>query len=155
MKNRHKGDTVPGILTVLVGIFFFIQTMITPNLSFGSTTSDGVPGAGFFPYLLSGALIIAGLALTVRGIKQKGKIQYLELSDEIKKNLKVLLLTFIGLVVFLAFWRLTNLFFAAVFLFCIYLNIIFERTKKFTAVYAVVFTAFIYIVFSVAFSIQF
>ena len=155
MKNRWKGDTVPGILVILMGVFFLIMTMITPNLSFGSTTSDGVPGAGFFPYIFSVLLTIMGVALLIRGLRQNGTVQYLHLDAERKRNLKSLLLAVAGLIVFLIFWQITDLFFVGVFLFSIYLNLVFQRTKKFTLIYAVVFSAFIYVVFSLAFSIQF
>lgn len=155
MKDRLKGDVVPGILVILTGVFFLIATMVTPNLAFGSTTSDGVPGAGFFPYIFSVVLIVFGIALFVRGLRQNGSVQYMKLDDELRMNLKILLYTMIGLIVFLAFWQLSGLFFVGVLLFCVYLNVIFQRTRKFTAIYAVVFSAFIYVVFSLAFSIQF
>lgn len=155
MKDKLKGDVIPGLLVILMGIFFLITTKFTPNLAFGSTTSDGVPGAGFFPYIFSVILIIFGIALLLRGLKQNGSVQYMKLDDELRINLKMLFYTVIGLIVFLAFWQLTTLFFVGVFLFCIYLNIIFQRTRKFTAIYAVGFTLFVYLVFSVAFSIQF
>lgn len=155
MHKKFKGDTVPGIITILFGVFFFIMTIIAPNVSFGSTTSDGVPGAGFFPYLLSGIIIIFGTMLTVRGLKKNGELQFLKLDEEIKKNLRVLLLTLIGLIVFLTFWHITNLFYVGVLLFCVYLNKVFGRDWKFTIIYTVVFTLFIYLVFAKAFSIQF
>lgn len=155
MKDKLKGDVIPGLLVVLTGVFFLITTMVTPNLAFGSTTSDGVPGAGFFPYIFSVVLIILGAALFMRGLRQNGAVQYMKLDDELRQNLKLLLKTTVGLIAFLAFWQLTTLFFVGVLLFCLYLNIIFQRTRKFTAIYAIGFTLFVYLVFSVAFSIQF
>lgn len=151
----HKGDTIPGLLVCAFGLTFLISTIMTPNLTIQSTTSDGVPGAGFFPYLLSTVVTLLGAALTVRGIRQKGSVQYIKLDPEILKNLKVLALTVLGLVVFLAFWQLTHLFIVGVLLFCLYLNKLFERSWKFNAVYTVIFTVFIYAVFTLGFSIQF
>ncbi len=155
MHKKFKGDTVPGIITILFGVFFFIMTIFTPNVLFGSTTSDGVPGAGFFPYLLSGIIIIFGTMLTVRGFKKNGELQFLKVDEEIKKNLRVLFLTVVGLIVFLIFWHITNLFYIGVLLLCVYLNKVFSRDWKFTMIYTVVFTLFIYSVFAIAFSIQF
>lgn len=151
----HKGDTIPGLLVCAFGLAFLIATLLTPNLTIQSTTSDGVPGAGFFPYLLGSAVTLLGAALFVRGLRQKGTVQYIKLDPEIQKNLKILLLTVVGLVVFLAFWQLTHLFTVGVLLFCLYLNRLFERPWKFNAIYSVVFTVFIYAVFTLGFSIQF
>ena len=128
MKNKLKGDVVPGILVTLMGVFFLVMTRITPNLSFGSTTSDGVPGAGFFPYIFSVILSVLGIVLLARGIKQNGTVQYIKIDDELRLNLKILSFTMLGLLVFLAFWQLTGLFFVGVFLFCIYFFIL-SKTK--------------------------
>ncbi len=155
MRRLLKGDVIPGILTVLFGVFFYITTIVTPNLDFGAQTSDGVPGAGFFPYLLSGTICILGIFLIIRGIKQKGTIQYFVLDEELKKNLRILLLTFLGIIGFLILWKVTGLFLLGVFLFSFYLNKVFGRSWKYALLYALVLSLFIYLVFFKAFSIQF
>ena len=158
--KKLKADSIAGLLCMAFGIFFLIMTATNPQLSFIATTSDGVPGAGFFPYILSVLIIIMGAALVVRGIRQEGK-QYVEWTPENKKNLRVMFLTVAGIIVFLAAWKITapyfgnTTFMVCVFLFEIYLNKLFERTWKFALIYAVVFTAFIYLVFNVGFSILF
>lgn len=158
--KKLKADAIAGLLCMAFGIFFFIMTAINPQLSFIATTSDGVPGGGFFPYILSVLIIIMGAALVVRGVRQGDK-QYVQWTLENKKNLKVMLLTVAGLIVFLAAWKITapyfgnTAFMVCVFLFEIYLNKLFERTWKFALIYAVVFTAFIYLVFNMGFSILF
>ena len=155
MQKKLKGDTVPGMITILIGIFFLVKTLATDNLSFVATTSDGVPGAGFFPCLLSGALIFSGIILMIRGLRQNGEKQYVALDAEMRGNIKILLLTVAGLAVFLAFWYLTDLFIVGVLLFAVFLNKLYERKWKYTIIYAVIFTVFIYLVFMAAFSIGF
>ncbi|BDF35227.1 hypothetical protein CE91St62_32890 [Lachnospiraceae bacterium] len=155
MQKKLKGDTVPGMITIFIGIFFLVKTLATDTLSFVATTSDGVPGAGFFPCILSGALICSGIILMIRGLRQNGEKQYVALDAEMRGNIKILLLTVAGLAVFLAFWYLTDLFIVGVLLFAVFLNKLYERKWKYTIMYAVVFTVFIYLVFMVAFSIGF
>lgn len=155
MQKKLKGDTVPGMITIFIGIFFLVKTLTTDTLSFVATTSDGVPGAGFFPCILSGALICSGIILMIRGLRQNGEKQYVALDAEMRGNIKILLLTVAGLAVFLAFWYLTDLFIVGVLLFAVFLNKLYERKWKYTIMYAVVFTVFIYLVFMVAFSIGF
>lgn len=155
MQKKLKGDTLPGLATIMFGIFFLVKTLTTDTLSFAATTSDGVPGAGFFPCILSGALIFSGIILMIRGLRQNGEKQYVTLDAEMKGNLKILALTVAGLIIFLAFWYLTNLFIVGVMLFAVYLNKLYGRNWKFSVIYAVIFTSFIYLVFMVAFSIGF
>ena len=157
--KKLKADSIAGLFCMAFGLFFLINTITNPQMSFIATTSDGVPGGGFFPYILSVLIIILGGALVVRGTKTEGP--KIEMNEEKRKNLRVMLLTVAGLIVFLAVWNFTadyfgnTAFLACVFLFEIYLNKLFERTWKFALIYAVIFTAFIYLVFNMGFSIQF
>jgi len=150
-----KGDTIPGIISVLFGAMFVLATTINPQLTFEGKTSDGVPGAGFFPYLLGGLIIIFGIALVVRGIKQNGTVQFVVLDEEGKKNVRTLIFSIIGLIVFLVVWKFTGWFIPLVFVLSLYFNKLFERTIKFNLIYSVVVTIFIYLVFVMGFSIQF
>lgn len=158
--KKLKADAVAGLLCVAFGLFFLIMTATNPQLSFIATTSDGVPGGGFFPYILSILIVILGAALVIRGLRQEEK-KYVEWTPENRKNLKIMLLTVAGLIVFLAAWKITapyfenTAFMVCVFLFEIYLNKLFERTWKFALIYAVIFTLFIYLVFNMGFSILF
>lgn len=151
----RKGDTIPGALVSVLGIIFLVVTLMDSKMTIAPVTSDGVPGAGFFPFLMSVILIVFGTVLLINGIRQKEKVQYINLTAETKRNLKKLLLVLAGLIVFLIIWQLTNLFFPWVFILSIYLNKVFERNLKFTIIYSVSLTAVVYLVFTVAFSIQF
>lgn len=158
--KKISADTIAGLLCMAFGAFFLIMTATNPQLSFGTQTSDGVPGGGFFPYILSVLIIIMGGALTVRGIKNSD-VKYVNMTPEMRKNLRIMLLTVAGLVVFLAAWKIAapyfgnTAFMVCVFLFELYLNKLFERSWKFALIYALVFTAFIYLVFCMGFSILF
>ena len=48
----HKGDTIPGIITALFGFSVAIYTLMEDTMRVNAQSSDGVPGAGFFPVLL-------------------------------------------------------------------------------------------------------
>lgn len=158
--KKFNADALAGIIVAAVGAFFFIMTLTNPQMSFVSTTSDGVPGGGFFPYILSAILFILGVALTGRSLMNE-PVKYVEMNEENRKNLKVMLLTIAGFVVFLIAWKVTAPYFGnpafivCVFLLELFLNRLFERTWKYTVIYSTVFTLFIYLVFNVGFSILF
>lgn len=150
-----KGDTIPGALIAVFGFAVTIYTLMEDTMRYSSQSSDGVPGAGFFPVLLGLAVGILGLALMIRGILKRGQVQYFNIDPEIKKNLKRLLLAAAGIVVFFVLWQTTRQFIPFMALLCLYLNLIFGRTWKFNLIYTVVFTLFIYAAFVKGFSIQF
>jgi len=146
---------VPGLLCCLFGLIFVVATAINPLLLFGSTTSDKVPGAGFFPYLMGSVCILLGLVLAVRGMVQNDAGQ----SDETKaaggSNRRKLVLCILAIATFFAIWTFTDQFLIGSFLLCVYLNRLFERSWKFNLIYSVLFCAFVYLVFTLGFSIQF
>ena len=151
----HKGDTIPGALVSVLGLIFLTVTLMDPRMTIAPVTSDGVPGAGFFPFLMSVILIVFGVVLLFIGIRKKEKVAYINLTAETKQNLKKLLFVVAGIIIFLVLWQLTNLFLPWVLVLSIYLNKVFERNLKFTIIYSVSLTAVVYLVFTVAFSIQF
>lgn len=151
----HKGDTIPGLITALFGFSVAIYTLLEDTMRVNAQSSDGVPGAGFFPVLLGFAVGILGTVLMIRGLMQKGTVQYFKLDDEVKHNLKILALAVIGVVVFFVVWQTTKQFIFCVPVFCFYLNFIFKRSLKYNIVYTVVFTAFLYLAFVVGFKVQF
>lgn len=160
MKKKFGADTVAGIVTILVGLFFLIMTAIDPKMTFG-IGSDFAPGPGFYPYILSIMIVIFGIALVSRGMKIAGTKQYFDMNDERRSNIKMMVQLVAGLVVFLALWKLLApnfgdiIFYIGVFLFEIYMNKIFERSWKYAFIYAAVFTVFVYLVFCLGFKISF
>lgn len=152
----HKGDTLPGIITTVFGFGVAAYTLIENTMRFRAQTSDGVPGAGFFPIILGFILGMLGVFLTIRGIRAKGKVQFFKIeNEEVRKNVKMLLLTIAGIIAFFALWRITHIFIVWALALVVYLNFIFERKWKFNIIYSVVFIAFLYVTFVLGFSIQF
>lgn len=151
----HRGDTIPGLLIALFGFAVLIYTLMDETMLIQAQSSDGVPGAGFFPALLGGVVGILGIALMVRGLMQKGTVQYFKLDPEVKGNLRTLILAAIGIVVFFVVWQLTKQFIFCVPVLCFFLNLIFGRDLKFNILYTVIFTAFLYAAFVVGFKVQF
>ncbi len=151
----HKGDTIPGLLIALFGFAVTAYTLMDDTMLVQAQSSDGVPGAGFFPVLLGSVVGILGVVLMARGLTQKGSVQYFKLDAEISKNLKTLILAAIGIVVFFVVWQLTKQFIFCVPVLCFFLNWIFGRDLKFNIIYTVVFTVFLYAAFVVGFKVQF
>ena len=151
----HKGDTIPGLITAIFGYSVAIYTLLEDTMRVNAQSSDGVPGAGFFPVLLGFAVGILGTILFVRGILQKGSVQYFQVDPEIKFNLNRLSLTAVSIVIFFILWQTTKRFIVCVPSLCCARNAVFGRKLKYNIMYTVVFTAFIYLAFVVGFSIQF
>ena len=151
----HKGDTIPGLLTAIFGFAVALYTLSEDTMKFRAQSSDGVPGAGFFPVLLGFVVGILGVALMIRGLSQRGSVQYFKLDEELKKNLKILVLAVIGILVFFVLWQTTKQFILCVPVLCFYLNVLFGRSLKYNIIYTVVFTVFLYAAFVVGFKVQF
>lgn len=151
----HKGDTIPGLLTAVFGFAVALYTLSEDTMKFRAQSSDGVPGAGFFPVLLGFAVGILGVALMVRGLTQKGSVQYFKLDEELKKNLKTMCLVVVGMVVFFVLWQTTKQFILCVPVLCFFLNFLFGRNLKYNLIYTVVFTVFLYGAFVLGFHVQF
>ena len=100
-------------------------------------------------------MILFGAALSIRGLRQHGLVDYFKMDEEIRGNAKIALLVLSGLIVFMILWKLTNLFIPLVFVFAVYLNLLFKRSWIFTIIFSVVLTAFIYYLFVRGFSVTF
>ena len=137
----HKGDTIPGLITAVFGYSVAIYVLLEDTMRWNAQSSDGVPGAGFFPVLLGFAVGILGTILFIRGLLQKGSVQYFQAA--------------LSMIVFFILWRTTHQFIVCVALVCFGLNAVFGRKLKYNIIYTVVFTAFIYAAFVVGFSVQF
>ena len=64
----HKGDTIPGLITAVFGYSVAIYVLLEDTMRWNAQSSDGVPGAGFFPVLLGFAVGILGLAVVHEAI---------------------------------------------------------------------------------------
>ena len=156
MKKILKGDTIPGLVSILFGVFLLIVTLTGENMAILIAKKRGnVPGPGFFPFLCGALCIVFGAVLTLRGLRQNGAKDYFNMNEEMRGNVKIALLVTLGLVCFLILWKLTRLFIPLVFVYAIYLNLLFKRDIKFTIIFSVIITAFIYLLFVRGFSVTF
>ena len=149
--ERLKGDTVPGLICIEVGLAFLLPSI---NLGIIATTKDGVPGAGFFPAILSSGVILGGIGLFFNGFMAKGSFEYFHLDEEQKKNIRPFFITIISMLVFMLLWKFVD-FFVAMALFCLFLNRIYKRSWKFNILFTVGLVVGIYIAFTVLLKIQF
>ncbi|MGH3348952.1 MAG: tripartite tricarboxylate transporter TctB family protein [Nocardioides sp.] len=60
----READAVLGVIVAAIGVLVLVQSL---QLRF---YSEGVPGPGFFPALLSAALIVLGVACTVTRLRR-------------------------------------------------------------------------------------
>ena len=156
-----KGDFIPGVVTTLFGGTALTLTLTGKNMQIAPSRLTGnAPGPGFFPVICSSLLIIFGIMLIIRGLRQKGTVNYFVITDEIRGNIKVALAVFFGLVVMLIAWKLLSpvfdyAFITCAFLFAIYLNVLFKRSPLFTVLFSLGLTALIYFMFMEGFSVTF
>ncbi len=146
-----KGDTIPGILSVAFGFLFLI-----PSIGFGvtSATSDGVPGPGFFPMIISVCLIALGLMLLIKGIRDKGTFKVFVLDEDTRENLKPFFLTIAAILGFLIAIKFV-LFVLAAFALLVGMNWIYKRSWKFNLIFSSVFVGLVYVIFTILLKVQF
>ena len=156
MKKNLKGDLIPGIVATLFGVIVLLLTLTGSDMAILVAKKRGsIPGPGFFPCICAVLTIVFGIALSLRGLRQNGTVNFFEMTDEMRSNVKIAALVLLGLVCFLVLWKLTNLFIPLVFVYAVYLNILFKRNWVFTAAFSVIITAFIYLLFVRGFSVMF
>jgi len=146
-----KGDTIPGLLSIGFGTLFFVPSL---GMGFTASTSDGVPGPGFFPIIVSSFLIILGFILLVKGIKDKGKFKFFVMDEDTKENLRPFFLTIAAIVVFLAALKLIPFTLASLAL-LVFLNWVYKRSWKFNLIFSPVFVGLVYLIFTVLLKVQF
>ena len=149
------GDTIPGIVTVLVGGASLAYVSTQPRMTVLTDSSGGSLGPGFFPVACSVILVILGIALIVRGIRQGGKVRYFEMTPEKKANLRTVALVTGMCILFLVAWKLTRKFLVCLFVYSIVINKLLKRSWVFTIIFSVVLTAFVYCLFDLGFSVTF
>ena len=117
-----KGDTIPGLVSAAFGGIVLALTLTGKNMQIAPSMMTGnAPGPGFFPVICASLLLIFGILLFIRGLRQKGTVNYFVLNDEIRGNIKVALAVFIGLVVMLIAWKLLSPVFDYAFITCAFL----------------------------------
>lgn len=146
-----KGDTIPGVLAVGFGTLFLVPSI---GLGFAASTTDGVPGPGFFPTIVSSFLIVLGFILLVKGIKDKGKIRFFVLDEDTKENIRPFLLTIAAILVYLVALKFIS-FVLASFTLLVFLNWVYKRSWRFNLTFSTVFVGLVYLIFTVLLRVQF
>ena len=131
---------------ILCGVCVAIALVfLVPALGFPAGSGDGSPGPGYFPIIVSTIIIILSLILAVSYVRHKEK--YFQTNETERTNLPVLLITggaivlYTILFMFLPFIPLTIIFMG-------FLNWLYKRKWIFNAVFSVVFTVVMYVVFN-------
>ncbi|MCI8567578.1 MAG: tripartite tricarboxylate transporter TctB family protein [Lachnospiraceae bacterium] len=150
-----KGDTIPGIFSLAAGVFTLIYIFQNPKMVIVDEGVIGGVGPGFFPFICSAALIVCGLLLVLRGVKQNGTVDYFRLTKERKENLKTVGLLALLILLLLLAWKISGLFFVCLPIYIFAVNRLLKRSVKFTILFTVGMTAFIYVLFRMGFSIRF
>ena len=79
----------------------------------------------------------------------------MNITPEIKGNLKVLGLMVVGVALYLAIWKITEQFLVSLVLFALYENVVLRRSKVFTIVFTVIMTVFVWALFMKGFKVSF
>jgi hypothetical protein len=152
---KMRGDTIPGLVFVLLGGLSLAYVFTQPKLIIFGESATGRLGPGFFPLLCAALLILFGIALVIRGISQNGKVDFFQMTPEKKKNFKTMALLIGSCALFIAAWKLTNQFIVCLFVYSIVVNLLLKRSWKYTIIFAVVITGFVYAMFCLGFSLTF
>ena len=151
-----KGDTIPGIFSFLIGAFALIHNILHPKMNIFAEASRGGVGPGFIPFICAIALMVFGAILVFRGIKQNGSVDYFQMTPEKKKNLKNVVFLAGLIVIMLLIWKISTIFYICLPLYVFALNkFVLKQSTKFSIIFTVVMTAFIYGLFTIAFTIRF
>ncbi|MCY1152813.1 MAG: tripartite tricarboxylate transporter TctB family protein [Sphaerochaetaceae bacterium] len=143
------GDVIFGVITFLIGGIFLILSQ-----GFSGGTSDGVPGAGFFPTILSILILISSLLLIIKGIKEKK--HYFNIEKGVKslpENTKKLLITIIALLLFLILWKYVN-FIIGIASFILILNHVYGQKFSTNIIYTLSTVICIYLLFGKVFHVM-
>ena len=147
-KSRRiiNADSIVGIITLLIAAAF-----ISMSRDFPGASSDGVPGAGYFPTFISIFVIIFSVLLIGQGfIKQQ---KYFQKESEKKKSIMQMLEVYGALIVFFILWNLVPFIIAAI-VFEVLLCIILKCSWKFTAIFSIAVVLLMYLIFTVAFKVS-
>jgi hypothetical protein len=82
-------------------------------------------------------------------------VDYFQLTEERKKNLKITSLLAVFVFIFLFAWKVTERFFWVLPVYVFAVNKLFKRSTKFALIFTIGMTLFVYGLFSMGFSIRF
>ena len=150
-----KGDTIPGIFSLFVGALILLYIALTPKMAVGGEMVNGGIGPGAFPAVSGVVLMICGILLVIRGIKQKGTMDYFAFTPERKANLKKAALLVLMCALMLAAWKISRMFLVCLPIYAFAVNKLLKRSTKFAIIFTIVMTAFVYLLFGLGFNVSF
>ena len=169
----RKSDVVSGFLFSAVGLVFLIGALM---YGISSPTSDGQPGVGFFPFIVSGIVLLLGIGLIITSITARSNSNRpspFAMDMEQKGNPRLWYLTVAGLVGLFLLWYLAPLrvftalvksevfffedyaFEFAALVFSVFMNRVYGRGWLFSCVFALLFVGLVYFCFTKMLYIQF
>ena len=160
-------ELLAGGITSLIGAVLFVTTLLNPKLTFATVLNDGTPGAGFFPMIFSAILFVLGIVMVIKNTREIIKKRQLhgepnesdempvEVTSITKENIITALSIFAAIILFTVFWKLTKQFYMCLFILTLAINLFFHRPVRFTVIFSAGLTAFMYLMFTVGFSIRF
>ncbi len=151
----RKGDTIPGFFTGVIGAVALYLVLSNKKMVIISTKKGTSLGPGFFPFVCGIALLLLGLILFVRGLRQNGKIDYFQFTSEKKENLKTVGLLLLLCIIMLAGWKISKQFFYCLPVYAVLVNRIMKRSWLFSILFSVVVTIFVYFLFHMGFHVTF
>ena len=159
----QKSNIISGGIFAALAAAFMIGAM---KYGIKSASSDGVPGPGFFPFVLGLIVFVLGIILIVQGVTGKGTAgSAFAMDEEQRANIKTFFLTIGAIIAMFVIWhfpapefmivrKLTMFEPAALFL-CIALNKIYKRGWLFSTVFALFVVILIHLLFVQLLSISF
>lgn len=136
----NKAGLVFVAIIACIAVFFLI-----PALGMPSGSSDGAPGPGYFPTIISIAVLL--LCIPVLLGYRKDKKKYFQQNELQKKNLKRLIIVGGTIVLYTILFQYVP-FIPLTIVFAIFLNWIFKQKWVFNIIFSVVITMVLYFIFS-------
>ena len=134
-----NADLLIGLISVLLGTaFYFLTTGLPPGYM------KGIPGPAFFPRLITTGLIIIGILLIIKGIKDKKR--YFTNSDKYKYLFYIIIAT----AVYVSLWifELGTFIVNSFIYFSIIIYLLGEKRIKYTLAISAGFSIFTYYFFT-------
>lgn len=123
-----------------IALFFLI-----PALGMPGGTSDGAPGPGYFPTIVSVVVLFLCIPLLIGYLKDKKK--YFQQDETQKKNLPSLLIVMVAICLYCVLFMYVP-FIPLTIAFIVFFNWYFGQKWVFNIVFSIVFTLLIYFIFS-------
>ncbi|MDN5334032.1 tripartite tricarboxylate transporter TctB family protein [Sphaerochaeta halotolerans] len=143
------GDVVFGIVSFILSTVFLILAQ-----RFSSATTDGVPGAGFFPSIVCVLIMFISVLLIIQGYKKKQ--HYFKPAvgiKELSRNTRDLIITCLALIGFFLLWKYVH-FLVGITLFLLILNAVYRQKILTNIIYTLVCASAIYFVFGKIFHVM-